>query len=242
MNSSSESENADRVKTETESHMNTVTQTDTGSQSTRESNSDLHNADNDTERSSVLDSSEALEPFGSYLTKVIQRAYWERELRLNCVPTVPNKTAIEHSFDAFTSALGRSLICAQFTPPSRSIPGTQFEFEVCQIKLGVAVDSAIPSTTGEQGNLLEAKRMLLSSSIKWGDLWGSSLPDGLDKTEFYRDLMYKVSSHAKKRLLDDKVLRLLKNEDEVFRYKDADWREIMGQDLRQSKWDHWKNV
>ncbi|KAL0575868.1 hypothetical protein V5O48_006118 [Marasmius crinis-equi] len=161
----------------------------------------------------------------------------EQQTKLGLPPTPPQLTPIERSYEAFTAALARTLVCAQYTPPSRTAPGSVSEFEAIQAQLGVSVDSGIPPTTGEQGNLLEGKRMLLRSIVKWNEFWGSSLPPGVEKALLYRDMMRRISCHARELVHHDNNLRAAKRVNEVFQYRESEWKAIMEQDLGQSQWE-----
>ncbi|KAL0564331.1 hypothetical protein V5O48_017713, partial [Marasmius crinis-equi] len=138
-------------------------------------------------------------------------------------------------------ALGCALVCAQLTPPWRTKAGSIKEFEEYQHKLGTPVDLVVPGSFGTaQGNLLEVKRMLLTSAVKWADHWGDSLPDGVEKFWLYRDLMREIARHARERVDRDNMLVVEKKRNEVFRYKDRHWQDVMEQDLRTAEWAQWK--
>ncbi|KAL0562698.1 hypothetical protein V5O48_019383, partial [Marasmius crinis-equi] len=65
----------------------------------------------------TLPNDDIYDPPSSYLRKAITKDDYDQQKSLGIIPLTPPKTPIENSFDAFTSALGCALVCAQLTPP-----------------------------------------------------------------------------------------------------------------------------
>ncbi|KAL0571194.1 hypothetical protein V5O48_010759 [Marasmius crinis-equi] len=186
---------------------------------------------------STLKETDIYDPPGSYLRKVITKDYYDRQRRLKIIPRSPPETPIECSFNAFTEALGPALICAQWTPSSRTAPGSAEEFKQFEDRLGATVDLVIPESSGTpQGNLLEAKRMLLTSAVKWIDHWGQSLPDGVEKFWLFQNMLREISRHARMRAHDDNMLILGGKKNEVFRYREHNWRDVSEVQLKKVAW------
>ncbi|KAL0576141.1 hypothetical protein V5O48_005832 [Marasmius crinis-equi] len=222
---------------------------DPGSQDSSEDNgntSSEEEEDTDTRRPIVFlpkgfDIMRHLSEEYSYLTNIIQKDFWERQLGRRSVVIMPPKpTPIESCFLEFTRTLGRALMCAQYTPPSQTRLGSEDEFKDFAARIGIEIDSDIPALEGVHGNMLETKRMLLTSATLWEEVWGSSLPAGTSKSLLYDDLMQQISGHAMMRDMDDCILRHTDRAGEIFAYRDSDWKEVMNRDLKDIAWTRWK--
>ncbi|KAK1218013.1 hypothetical protein PQX77_019311 [Marasmius sp. AFHP31] len=153
---------------------------------------------------------------------------------------LPPPNSIEFAFNDLVNATSRAFLTALATSPSRTIPGTTTEFQIVARDLGVHLDTSIPPTDcGSMGNHLEVKRMMLASVRRFAEVWQNSLPDGVDKKLLFKDILKFIREKAEARRKDDGVkLRL---GEEIFRYRDADWRDVLEQDLETSRWTRWKN-
>ncbi|KAL0576732.1 hypothetical protein V5O48_005255 [Marasmius crinis-equi] len=173
---------------------------------------------------------------GSYLGIGITKDY-DRQRCLKIVPCSPPETPIERSFNVFTKVLGPTLLCAQWTLPSLTAPGSAEEFKQFGDRLGVAVDLVVPeSHSTSRGNLLEVKRMLLTSAVKWMDHWRQSLPDGAEIFWLCQNLMREISRNARMRAYYDSMLIPWGKRNEVSRYRDYNWGEVMEAELKKVAW------
>ncbi|KAK1223886.1 hypothetical protein PQX77_013220 [Marasmius sp. AFHP31] len=154
---------------------------------------------------------------------------------------LPPPDSIEFSFRDFTSALGRTFLIAQQTPPSRTIPGTFKEFAKFSKTLKFNLTLSVPRTqTAESaGNLLEVRRMLFTGLIKFAEVWQDALPNGVDKKLLYEDAVKFILKSAGAHKREDSLRLFLGRE--VFPYGEADWKVIMEEDLARSKWKGWKD-
>ncbi|KAK1223732.1 hypothetical protein PQX77_013384 [Marasmius sp. AFHP31] len=153
---------------------------------------------------------------------------------------IPPPFQIEFAFKDFVNALSRAYLTARATPPFRTTPGTSAEFQAIGRQLGVRIDTSVPSKgCGQLGNSLEVKRMVLTSVVRFSEVWQDRLPDGVEMRLLFKDIVNFIHKNAKARWEDDCVkLRL---EQEVFPYHDVDWKEIFEQDLEVSRWMRWKD-
>ncbi|KAK1224490.1 hypothetical protein PQX77_012603 [Marasmius sp. AFHP31] len=156
---------------------------------------------------------------------------------------VPPPYSIEFSFRDFTSALGRTFLTAQQTPPSRTKPGTIAEFTAFARKLRFNLTLSVPPTqTAEQiGNIVEIRRMLFTALIKFAKVWQDALPDGVEKKRLYEDVVKFILKNAGTHKLENSLRSRLGREHEIQPYGDADWKEVMEEDLACSKWKGWKD-
>ncbi|KAK1230217.1 hypothetical protein PQX77_006704 [Marasmius sp. AFHP31] len=151
---------------------------------------------------------------------------------------LPPPLPIEFSFNEFTSALDRTYLVAQLTPPHRTLPGSPVEFQDVGRRLNIALDDSVPTTQHEtKGNVLEIKRMLFMSITLWARVW-DRLPDGTDKRTLYKDIAKFIEQKARMRWEEEMVEQRMGND--VFAYHDVDWRVIMEGDLSSSKWQGWR--
>ncbi|KAL0569424.1 hypothetical protein V5O48_012541 [Marasmius crinis-equi] len=152
------------------------------------------------------------------------------------------KTAMEHSFDKFISALSRSFLVAKQTPLSRTQAGSTEEFEEFAKRIGVKIDASVPEYCEEFGNILEIKRMVLTSVLKWLEVWKPPYHEGVNKKRLYKDIMKGIAHKAQSRRFNDAILLgLHTHKGSVFAYEDADWRGIMEEDLRKGRWEDGSN-
>ncbi|KAK1230326.1 hypothetical protein PQX77_006581 [Marasmius sp. AFHP31] len=148
---------------------------------------------------------------------------------------LPPPFQIEFAFNDFVKATSRAYLTAQATPPSRTPPGTCAEFQAIGRQLNANIDTSVPlKDCGRLGNGLEVKRMLLTSVLRFAEVWQDSLPDGVEKVLVFKDILNFIHKHAKERKEDDLL------EEELFLYHEADWKEVLQQDLEVSRWMRWK--
>ncbi|KAK1216956.1 hypothetical protein PQX77_020403 [Marasmius sp. AFHP31] len=148
---------------------------------------------------------------------------------------LPPPFQVEFAFKDFVKATSRAYLTAQATPPSRTPPGTCAEFQAISRQLRAHIDTSVPSKDcGQLGNGLEVKRMLLMSVLRFAEVWQDSLPDGVEKVPLFKDILNSIHKHAKARREDDQL------EGEVFPYHEADWKEVLENDLDVSRWMRWK--
>ncbi|KAL0057593.1 hypothetical protein AAF712_015756 [Marasmius tenuissimus] len=152
---------------------------------------------------------------------------------------LPPPFSIEFSFNDFTSALSRAFLAAQQKPASLTAPGSCEEFRSLSEQMGIKISLSVPPIqTQSEGNVLEVKRMVFASVLRWAEVWEGALPDGVDKRLLYKDLVKFITEKANARKKED-CIRIRLGQD-IFAYKDADWREIMEQDLHECKWKGWR--
>ncbi|KAL0566539.1 hypothetical protein V5O48_015473 [Marasmius crinis-equi] len=169
------------------------------------------------------------------------------------VPPAP----VERSFDEFTEALARAYLVARCTPESRTAAFTEAESDSFGKALGVRFTArALPSSHERKGNLLEARRMVLTSLIRWMEVWKSSMPEGVNRrllymastscmgkglglTPYHQDLFRMIRVNASFLQQNDQA-RLGAGE-KIFPYEIADWRQVMAHDLAACNWDFWVN-
>ncbi|KAK1217954.1 hypothetical protein PQX77_019376 [Marasmius sp. AFHP31] len=180
-------------------------------------------------------------PLAPYLTQ--KRYHNFREFKRNHpreFALLPPPYSIEFAFNDFVNATSRAFLTAQATSPSHTSPGTTTEFENIAQHLRVRLDTSVPPTDcGSTGNHLEVKRMMLASVVRFAEVWKTCLPDGVDKKLLFEDILKFIREKAEARQKDDRVkLRL---GEEVFGYRDADWKDILEQDLETSGWICWKD-
>ncbi|KAK1228055.1 hypothetical protein PQX77_008918 [Marasmius sp. AFHP31] len=158
---------------------------------------------------------------------------------------LPPPYSIEFSFRDFTSALGRTYLTAQQSPPSRTTSGTFAEFTAFAKKLRFNLTLTVPPTqTAEQaGNIVEIRRMLFTALIKFAEVWQDTLPDGVEKKQLYEDIVRFILKSAGAQRLEDSLRGLGREVGpyRVERYSDACWKEVMEKDLAHSKWKGWKD-
>ncbi|KAK1215045.1 hypothetical protein PQX77_022364 [Marasmius sp. AFHP31] len=154
---------------------------------------------------------------------------------------LPPPYSIEFSFRDFTSALGRTFLTAQQTPPSRTTPGTFTEFTAFAKKLRFNLTLSVPPTqTAERaGNIVETRRMLFTALIKFAEVWQDALPDGVEKKRLYEDVVKFILKSAGAQKLENSLRSRLGRKVEP--HGDADWKEVMEEDLACSKWTGWKD-
>ncbi|KAK1229289.1 hypothetical protein PQX77_007656 [Marasmius sp. AFHP31] len=148
---------------------------------------------------------------------------------------LPPPFQVEFAFNDFVKATSRAYLTAQATPPSRTPPGTRAEFQAIGRQLNAHIDTSVPSSKDcdQLGNGLEVKRMVLTSVLRFAEVWQDSLPDGVEKVLLFRDILNFIHKHAKARKEDDQL-------EEPFPYHEADWKEVLQKDLELSRWMRWK--
>ncbi|KAL0575271.1 hypothetical protein V5O48_006707 [Marasmius crinis-equi] len=147
-------------------------------------------------------------------------------------------TPMEKSFNKFIAALARTFIVAQRTPITHTQRGFKSEFDRFSEKIGLEIDLSVPEYDEKLGNLLEIKRMVLTSVLKWMEVWKTPYPEGVSKARLCKDVMKGIAHKAQERRVRDAIsLGLSAYKDEVFAYEGADWRETMEQDLKEIGWD-----
>ncbi|KAK1220241.1 hypothetical protein PQX77_017006 [Marasmius sp. AFHP31] len=148
---------------------------------------------------------------------------------------LPPPFQVEFAFNDFVKATSRAYLTAQATPPSRTPPGTRAEFQAIGRQLDAHIDTSVPlKDCGQLGNGLEVKRMVLTSVLRFAEVWQEGLPDGVEKVLLFRDVLNFIHKHAKARRENDRL------EEEAFPYHEADWREVLESDLEVSQWMRWK--
>ncbi|KAK1231428.1 hypothetical protein PQX77_005453 [Marasmius sp. AFHP31] len=155
------------------------------------------------------------------------------------LPLLPPPASIKFSFRDFTAALGRALLVAQHTPISRTQnkEASIAEFRSNAKKLGVKIDDAVPENT-ESVNAVEMKRMLMMSTLKWAERWKESeLPKGVKKAALYNDLVNFIVTAARIKRREDAEMKAFGLDTPA--YGEADWCEVMEQDLAASRWARW---
>ncbi|KAK1222996.1 hypothetical protein PQX77_014142 [Marasmius sp. AFHP31] len=182
--------------------------------------------------------------FISETTPYLSRKRYENHDKLKrtnpkALPLLPPPASIEFSFRDFTAALGRALLVTQHTPISRTKDkeASIAEFRSIAEKLGVKFDDVVPENR-ESLNAVEMKRMLMMSTLKWAERWKEDeLPKGVKKAALYNDLVNFIVQAARTTKREDAEMKALGLE--PFAYGEADWCEVMEEDLATSRWARW---
>ncbi|KAK1231143.1 hypothetical protein PQX77_005749 [Marasmius sp. AFHP31] len=180
-------------------------------------------------------------PTGPYLTQKRYNDFREFKLRHPRQPSlIPPPLSIEFAFEDFVSAAARAYLTAQATPPSRTSPGTCTEFQEVARRLGVPLDTSVPSTNaGLMENHLEVKRMMLTSVLRFAEVWKNCLPNGVNKRLLFKDILTFIHKKAEARKTADHIKTRLG--EAVFRYQAAEWKDVLEEDLEASRWIRWKD-
>ncbi|KAJ8092172.1 hypothetical protein PM082_023999 [Marasmius tenuissimus] len=99
--------------------------------------------------------------------------------------------------------------------------------------------SVPPAQTEVEGNVLEVKRMVFTGVLRWAEVWKDPLPDGVDKKLLFKDITKFICENAEARKRDDHVKMRLG--EVAFPYHEANWKEIMEEDLGKSNWEGWRD-
>ncbi|KAL0567116.1 hypothetical protein V5O48_014874 [Marasmius crinis-equi] len=156
-----------------------------------------------------------------------------REISVTLAPS-----PIERSFEDFTDALARAFLVARHTPAAWTSAFREEEYDGFHDTTGVRLHPPSgPTFLPRKGNMVESRRMLAACLLRWYEVWGLSLPEGVRRARLSGDILRTIMANASMLQADDRIGR--KEGEKPFPYRTYDWREVMTRDLAASNWTRW---